>query len=50
MSKVGVVLFPGSNCEQDVVEAVRLLGGDAEIVWHGDPKLGASYSGTPSLP
>ena len=37
---VGVVLFPGSNCEHDVVEAVRLLGGDAEIVWHGDPKLG----------
>lgn len=34
--RVGVVLFPGSNCEQDVVEAVRLLGGDAEILWHGD--------------
>jgi len=37
---VGVVLFPGSNCEHDVVEAVRLVGGEAEIVWHGDPKLG----------
>jgi phosphoribosylformylglycinamidine synthase subunit PurQ / glutaminase len=37
---IGVVLFPGSNCEHDVVEAVRLLGGDAEIVWHGDDKLG----------
>ncbi|MBX3313911.1 MAG: phosphoribosylformylglycinamidine synthase subunit PurQ [Actinobacteria bacterium] len=34
--RVGVVLFPGSNCEHDVVEAVRLLGGDAEILWHGD--------------
>jgi phosphoribosylformylglycinamidine synthase I len=34
--RIGVVLFPGSNCEQDVVEAVRLLGGDAEILWHGD--------------
>ena len=40
MSKIGVVLFPGSNCEHDVVEAVHLLGGEAEIVWHGDPKLG----------
>ena len=34
--RVGVVQFPGSNCELDVVEAVRLLGGDAEILWHGD--------------
>ena len=39
--RVGVVLFPGSNCEQDVVEAVRRLGGEAEILWHADPKLGA---------
>ena len=37
--RVGVVLFPGSNCEHDVVEAVRLLGGDAEILWHGDDSL-----------
>ncbi len=37
---VGVVLFPGSNCEHDVVEAVRGLGGEAEILWHGDPSLG----------
>ena len=34
--RIGVVLFPGSNCEQDAVEAVRSLGGDAEILWHGD--------------
>jgi phosphoribosylformylglycinamidine synthase len=39
-TKVGVVLFPGSNCELDVVEAVRSLGGEAEVVWHGDHKLG----------
>jgi phosphoribosylformylglycinamidine synthase len=38
--KVGVVVFPGSNCEHDVVEAVTLLGGDAELVWHGDRSLG----------
>jgi len=35
------VLFPGSNCEHDVLEAVRALGGDAEICWHGDASLGA---------
>jgi phosphoribosylformylglycinamidine synthase len=34
-----VVLFPGSNCEHDVVDAMHLLGGDAEIVWHGDTEL-----------
>ena len=35
-ARVGVVLFPGSNCEQDAVEAVRHLGGEAEVLWHGD--------------
>ena len=35
-TRVGVVLFPGSNCELDVMEAVRRLGGEAEILWHGD--------------
>ncbi len=35
-TRVGVVLFPGSNCEFDVIEAVRSLGGEAEILWHGD--------------
>lgn len=37
--RVGVVLFPGSNCEMDVLEAVRQLGGDAELLWHGDTSL-----------
>jgi phosphoribosylformylglycinamidine synthase len=36
MVKVGVVLFPGSNCELDVMEAVRTLGGEAKVLWHGD--------------
>lgn len=34
--RVGVVLFPGSNCEQDVIEAVGLVGAEAELLWHGD--------------
>jgi len=37
--RVGVVQFPGSNCELDVIEAVRLLGGDAEILWHADASV-----------
>jgi phosphoribosylformylglycinamidine synthase subunit PurQ / glutaminase len=38
--KVGVVVFPGSNCEHDVAEAVSLLGGEAQLVWHGQHSLG----------
>jgi phosphoribosylformylglycinamidine synthase len=38
-ARIGVVLFPGSNCEHDAVEAVRTLGGDAEVLWHGDDDL-----------
>jgi len=34
--RVGVVLFPGSNCEQDMLEAVGLVGGEPEVLWHGD--------------
>ena len=37
---VGVVVFPGSNCELDVVEAVRNLGGEARLLWHGDDTIG----------
>ena len=37
---IGVVLFPGSNCEQDAMEAVRSLGGEAEMLWHGDATVG----------
>jgi phosphoribosylformylglycinamidine synthase len=35
-TRVGVVLFPGSNCEFDVVEAVGVAGGHGELLWHGD--------------
>ncbi|MBS1837731.1 MAG: phosphoribosylformylglycinamidine synthase subunit PurQ [Actinobacteria bacterium] len=31
---VAVVCFPGTNCELDVVEAVRSLGGEAHVVFH----------------
>src|SRR5438128_1176325 len=39
MTVVGVVVFPGSNCELDAMEAVRALGGDAQLLWHGDRSL-----------
>jgi phosphoribosylformylglycinamidine synthase len=37
--RIGVVLFPGSNCEQDALDAVELVGGDAEVLWHADPTV-----------
>jgi phosphoribosylformylglycinamidine synthase I len=37
---VGVVVFPGSNCEHDVVEALDRLGAAARLLWHGDEDLG----------
>ncbi len=35
-TRVGVVVFPGTNCELDVVWAVEQLGASAELLWHGD--------------
>ena len=39
-TRVGVVVFPGSNCEHDVVEALQGLGAEANLIWHGDSELG----------
>ena len=32
--RIGVVVFPGSNCEYDAAAAVTRLGDEAEFVWH----------------
>jgi phosphoribosylformylglycinamidine synthase len=37
---VGVIRFPGTNCEFDTVESITNLGGHGEILWHGDSSLG----------
>ena len=39
-TRVGVVQFPGTNCEQDVIEAVNSLGGEGSILWHADASVG----------
>jgi phosphoribosylformylglycinamidine synthase len=39
--RVGVVVFPGTNCEHDVVHAVEVAGADGVLLWHGDAQLGA---------
>ena len=37
--KVGVVTFPGSLDDRDAQRAVRLAGGEAVALWHGDEDL-----------
>lgn len=37
---IGVIQFPGTNCELDVQRAVRDLGGDAELLWHAGATVG----------
>ena len=39
--RIGVVVFPGTNCEHDVVQAVEAAGGAGVLLWHGDADLGA---------
>ena len=34
--RVGVVVFPGSNCERDAAEALGDAGAAAEMLWHAD--------------
>jgi phosphoribosylformylglycinamidine synthase I len=38
--RIGVVVFPGTNCEHDVVQAAARIGGQGELLWHGDHSLG----------
>ncbi len=37
--RTAVVVFPGTNCELDVIHALTSLGGEAELVWHRETDL-----------
>src|SRR5690349_23927275 len=37
--RIGVVTFPGSLDDMDAARAVRLAGGEAVALWHGDTDL-----------
>lgn len=39
MTRIGVVVFPGSNCEYDAASGVTQLGAQAEFVWHSSTDL-----------
>jgi phosphoribosylformylglycinamidine synthase len=39
--RFAVLQFPASNCDQDAVHALRVLGHQADYVWHKDTTLGS---------
>lgn len=39
MTRVGIVVFPGSNCELDVKNAFESLGAQPVMLWHQEPDL-----------
>ena len=40
--RFAVLQFPASNCDQDCVHAVRVLGHSAELLWHKETSLGSA--------
>lgn len=38
-ARVGIVVFPGSNCEQDCEKVFRDMGAEPVMVWHADDEL-----------
>lgn len=44
--RIAVIQFPASNCDLDALHALRLLGLDADLVWHRDFNgKGGDYDG-----
>lgn len=39
VSRVAVVVFPGTNCELDVAHALELAGANPKLVWHRQADL-----------
>lgn len=37
--KIGIVRFPGSNCEVDCLEAWRVLGQEPVMIWHQETSV-----------
>ncbi|MFO7700609.1 MAG: phosphoribosylformylglycinamidine synthase subunit PurQ [Acidimicrobiia bacterium] len=37
--RIAVAVFPGTNCEHDIVHALHLAGADADLVWHRETDL-----------
>ncbi|MEZ0239976.1 MAG: phosphoribosylformylglycinamidine synthase subunit PurQ [Chloroflexota bacterium] len=42
MTRIGVMVFPGSNCDRDTMHAVELAGGEPVGLWHENAGLEGS--------
>src|SRR3712207_7045161 len=40
--KIGVTIFPGSNCDRDALYAVERMGAEPVELWHADADLKSS--------
>ena len=38
-ARIGVVVFPGSNCDRDTTHAIELAGGEPVELWHDEADL-----------
>lgn len=42
MLNTAVIVFPGSNCDRDMITTIQQIGGKApHVIWHADTKLPA---------
>lgn len=42
--KAGIIVFPGSNCDADAMQACHaVMGWETDYIWHADTKLGKEY-------
>jgi len=39
MTRIGVVVFPGSNCDRDTLRGIELAGAEAVALWHEQTTL-----------
>ena len=37
--KVGILVFPGSNCDRDLADAFKMVGAQVEMIWHKETAL-----------
>jgi phosphoribosylformylglycinamidine synthase len=42
MTRIGVVVFPGSNCDRDTLRAIELAGAEPVVLWHEETGLEGS--------
>jgi phosphoribosylformylglycinamidine synthase len=42
MTRVAVIRFPGSNCDEETLRAFSLAGAEAYFVWHRERSLGGA--------